>query len=174
MSQPDKKRKEEKEKNRHHLLRFAAPRLPSLHTWPSRQVEYVQTHEREHQTRNERMSEYDTVLSAASQLPVTDRLRLIDELASSVPDDQPPRFLNRGSRRSSDDRKRSTLGRWRQNHGWMCERGFSESTGSTVRIDYHPEAVHELEASANWYAARNPTAARNFALAVDAAIQEDP
>ena len=42
------------------------------------------------QMRNERMSEYDTILSAASQLPVTDRLRLIDELASSVPDDQPP------------------------------------------------------------------------------------
>ena len=36
------------------------------------------------------MSEYDTIFSAASQLPVTDRLRLIDELASSVPDDQPP------------------------------------------------------------------------------------
>jgi len=36
------------------------------------------------------MSEYDSILSAASQLPVTDRLRLIDELASSVPDDQPP------------------------------------------------------------------------------------
>ena len=54
----------------------------------------------------------------------------------------------------------------------MCERGFSESTGSTVRIDYHPDAVHELEASANWYSARNPTAARNFTLAVDAAIQK--
>ena len=36
------------------------------------------------------MSDYQSVLSAASQLPVTDRLRLIDELASSVPDDQPP------------------------------------------------------------------------------------
>lgn len=36
------------------------------------------------------MSNYESVLSAASQLPVDDRLRLIDELASSVPDDQPP------------------------------------------------------------------------------------
>ena len=38
------------------------------------------------------MSDYETVLSAASQLPVGDRLRLIDELASSVPDDQPPQL----------------------------------------------------------------------------------
>lgn len=36
------------------------------------------------------MTEYESVLSAASQLPVVDRLRLIDDLASSVPDDQPP------------------------------------------------------------------------------------
>ena len=38
------------------------------------------------------MSNYESVQSAASQLPVDDRLRLIDELASSVPDDQPPRL----------------------------------------------------------------------------------
>ena len=38
------------------------------------------------------MSNYESVLSAASQLPVDDRLRLIDELASSVPDDQPPKL----------------------------------------------------------------------------------
>ena len=38
------------------------------------------------------MSNYESILSAASQLPVGDRLRLIDELASSVPDDQPPQL----------------------------------------------------------------------------------
>ena len=36
------------------------------------------------------MTNYDSILSAASRLPVDDRLRLIDELASSVPDNQPP------------------------------------------------------------------------------------
>jgi len=36
------------------------------------------------------MSDYQSVLSAASLLPVSERLRLIDELAASVPDDQPP------------------------------------------------------------------------------------
>lgn len=40
------------------------------------------------------MSNYESVLSAASQLPVGDRLRLIDDLASSVPDDQPPQLSN--------------------------------------------------------------------------------
>ena len=38
------------------------------------------------------MSDYESILTAASQLPVGDRLRLIDELASSVPDDQPPQL----------------------------------------------------------------------------------
>ena len=38
------------------------------------------------------MSEFDSVLSAASQLPIGERLRLIDELAASVPDDQPPQL----------------------------------------------------------------------------------
>lgn len=36
------------------------------------------------------MSSFESILSAASQLPVPDRLRLIDALASSVPDDSPP------------------------------------------------------------------------------------
>jgi putative addiction module component (TIGR02574 family) len=36
------------------------------------------------------VSDYSSVLSAASELSVHDRLRLIDELAASVPDDQPP------------------------------------------------------------------------------------
>jgi putative addiction module component (TIGR02574 family) len=36
------------------------------------------------------MSDYQTVRSAAAELSVADRLRLIDDLAASVPDDQPP------------------------------------------------------------------------------------
>ena len=36
------------------------------------------------------MTNFEAVLSAANQLPVTDRLRLIDELAASIPDDAPP------------------------------------------------------------------------------------
>ena len=36
------------------------------------------------------MLDVDAILSAASQLSVADRLRLIDQLAASVPDDQPP------------------------------------------------------------------------------------
>ncbi len=40
------------------------------------------------------MNEYESVLSAAAQLSVPDRLRLIDDLASSVPDDQPPHLSN--------------------------------------------------------------------------------
>ena len=36
------------------------------------------------------MSDFETILSAASQLPVVDRLRLIDQLAASVPEDQRP------------------------------------------------------------------------------------
>ena len=38
------------------------------------------------------MTDYASILSAASQLPIGDRLRLIDELASTVPDDQPPQL----------------------------------------------------------------------------------
>jgi putative addiction module component (TIGR02574 family) len=52
------------------------------------------------------MSNYESVLSAASQLPVSDRLRLIDDLASLVPDDQPPQlsdtWLSEIDRRSSE------------------------------------------------------------------------
>lgn len=36
------------------------------------------------------MSEYESVFTAASQLPLADRLRLINDLAASVPDDQAP------------------------------------------------------------------------------------
>lgn len=52
------------------------------------------------------MSNYESVFSAASQLPVSDRLRLIDDLASLVPDDQPPQlsdvWLSEINRRSSE------------------------------------------------------------------------
>ncbi|WP_083435190.1 addiction module protein [Rhodopirellula islandica] len=37
-------------------------------------------------------SEYQDILANATQLPIDDRLRLIDDLASSVPDDHPPRL----------------------------------------------------------------------------------
>ena len=36
------------------------------------------------------MLDFDAIISEASQLSVADRLRLIDQLAASVPDDQPP------------------------------------------------------------------------------------
>jgi putative addiction module component (TIGR02574 family) len=36
------------------------------------------------------MEDYESILSAASELPVANRLRLIDELVASVPDDQSP------------------------------------------------------------------------------------
>lgn len=52
------------------------------------------------------MSSYESILSAASRLSVVDRLRLIDELASSVPDDQPPQiseaWLREIDRRSNE------------------------------------------------------------------------
>lgn len=52
------------------------------------------------------MSDYDSILSAAAQLPIGDRLRLIDDLASSVPDDEPPtlsdEWLQEISRRSGE------------------------------------------------------------------------
>jgi putative addiction module component (TIGR02574 family) len=40
------------------------------------------------------MPEYESVFSAAAELSVSDRLRLIDDLAASVPDDQPPALSN--------------------------------------------------------------------------------
>ncbi len=52
------------------------------------------------------MSEYQDVLNHASQLSVADRLRLIVDLASSVPDDHPPtlspKWLAEISRRSDE------------------------------------------------------------------------
>jgi putative addiction module component (TIGR02574 family) len=38
------------------------------------------------------MSHFQDILAHASQLSVDERLRLIDELAASVPDNQPPRL----------------------------------------------------------------------------------
>ena len=52
------------------------------------------------------MPEYQDILASASQLSIDDRLRLIDDLASSVPDDQPPKlspeWLAEIQRRSED------------------------------------------------------------------------
>lgn len=52
------------------------------------------------------MSTCQAVPSAASSLPLTERLQLIDDLASGVPDDQPPRlpdsWLQEISRRSDE------------------------------------------------------------------------
>ncbi len=39
-----------------------------------------------------------------------------------------------------------------------------------MRVDFHPDATAELSESANWYAERGPSAARNFLVAVDIAI----
>ena len=39
-----------------------------------------------------------------------------------------------------------------------------------MRVDFHPEAAAELEDSADWYGERSPSAAQNFAVAVDLAI----
>ena len=36
------------------------------------------------------MTHYESILSAASQLSLDERLRLIDDLAALVPDDRPP------------------------------------------------------------------------------------
>ena len=41
-----------------------------------------------------------------------------------------------------------------------------------AQIDFHPEATEELEASTEWYMQRSETAARGFALAVEAALQK--
>jgi len=41
-----------------------------------------------------------------------------------------------------------------------------------VRIDFHPSAASELEASADWYAERSVVAGRGFARAVDAAVRK--
>ena len=39
-----------------------------------------------------------------------------------------------------------------------------------MQVEFHPDATDELESSANWYADRSQTAAQNFLVAVDLAI----
>ena len=63
------------------------------------------------------MFDYTAVKSAAAELSVADRLRLIDELAASVPDDQPPTlsddWLAEIGRRSNEiDRGSVTTETW--------------------------------------------------------------
>ena len=116
------------------------------------------------------MSNYESVLSAASQLPVDDRLRLIDELASQYRTTSHRSFQTRGFERSTGGPIRSTRERLPLKIGWRSARDCSQSTVLTVRISFHPEATAELEASADWYAERSPTAARNFCVAVDLAL----
>ena len=52
------------------------------------------------------MLDFDAIVSEASQLSIADRLRLIDQLAASVPDDQPPslseQWMAEIDRRSKD------------------------------------------------------------------------
>ncbi len=52
------------------------------------------------------MTQYQDILANASQLPIEERLRLIDDLASSVPDEHPPHlspeWLAEIDRRSND------------------------------------------------------------------------
>jgi len=52
------------------------------------------------------MSNYQTVCANASQLPLQEQLRLIDDLASLVPDDHPPslskQWLEEINRRSDE------------------------------------------------------------------------
>ena len=63
------------------------------------------------------MTEYESVLSAASQLSIDERLRLIDDLAATVPDDRPPtlssEWLSEIERRSDQiDAGQVTLETW--------------------------------------------------------------
>jgi len=40
-----------------------------------------------------------------------------------------------------------------------------------MQVDFHPEATTELDESADWYAKRSASAAQNFLVAVDIAIE---
>ena len=44
------------------------------------------------------------------------------------------------------------------------------SMACKMQVDFHPEAVAELEESADWYRQRSPNAARDLLVAVDMAI----
>ena len=52
------------------------------------------------------MTDYDSVSAAAHKMPIPDKLRLIDELAATLPDDQPPalspEWLTEIERRSAE------------------------------------------------------------------------
>ena len=52
------------------------------------------------------MSHYDSIFDAANKMPIADRLRLIDDLAATLPDDQPPslsdEWLTEINRRSDE------------------------------------------------------------------------
>ena len=125
------------------------------------------------------MSTYELILSAASQLPVSDRLRLIDELASSVPDDQPPQ-LSADWLREIECRSREIDSGAVATEDWTGRTSAldcSRSTVLTVQISFHPDATAELEASADWYSERSLAAGRDFCVAVDvalASIDADP
>lgn len=41
-----------------------------------------------------------------------------------------------------------------------------------VEIEFHPEAIKELDDSAEWYMQRSQLAAKGFALAVDVALKK--
>ena len=46
-----------------------------------------------------------------------------------------------------------------------------------MRIDFHPDATTELEASVAWYSEHSPSASRNLVVAIDvalASIAQDP
>jgi len=58
------------------------------------------------------MPDYQEVVTTASQLSVDDRLRLFDDLASSIPDDQPPHLSEKWLteiRRRSDEIEAGTV-----------------------------------------------------------------
>ena len=72
------------------------------------------------------MPDYQDILASASQLPIEDRLRLIDDLASSVPDDQPTKLSDEWLaeiKRRSDEVKSGAV----QTESWSTirERLFS-------------------------------------------------
>jgi plasmid stabilization system protein ParE len=41
-----------------------------------------------------------------------------------------------------------------------------------VRIDFHPDATHELSEGADWYLEQSPSAAQHFAMAVERTLEK--
>jgi len=93
-------------------------------------------------------------------------------LHRQFPTTSPHNSRRLGSAKSSADRARSTRGQWKQKDGLTSGLDYSPDMESTVRVDSHPEATAELESSADWYAERSPTAARDFCLAIDATLSK--